>query len=762
VSDYTPHGYLDNPHHTMVLHRSGAVRSLPPLGFGYWLTDFEGSYGCGQRDHTNYLSLLQVSMAIDGAAFVETEDFAAQGVRLTSQYHTKHVMSYDWAYEGVTVCLRYFLPRENTLACLVEIANEGRKRREVVLHATNLYGLWDAKYWGSNGVAAQYVERADATVSHVWACGHAMAVGADARSVAHKATADEAVWRGWMREGDLSSTPGGSVDGPGPLRAVQSYRWTLKGGAKATMLLALSRGPNEARVLEELKTGLRTARGELAKQFQADEAFWSRAPMLEGDWPAAWKHGWVYDYETLRMNVRPPIGIYRHHWDAMQIHAPRAVLGEASLDAMALSYAAPDLATDVLLGTFADAPAPNVPCSREDGSMNMIAADGSECGTYPAWGLPFHVIRSIYARTGDARWVRALYPHLGAFLNWWLEHRTDADGWVHCKCSWEAQDGSKRFLIPEDGSEGSVSDYVRTVDAEAAMAEAMEIMAEFATVVRKPADAKRWRRAAEDRARRVRAMYVDGWFRDFDGRSNRPILLPDYVDVMMLVPLACGMATPEQIEAIRPRFNYFRENPSPWLEWPSFVFPLSEAAWNAGEGAWLAEVLAEVADRIYARSDRQTVRVPKRCEGRPLQYRVPGQAPEYWPISDEPAYDGGECYGWGATLPMNLIRNVIGFREAADPAAFVLAPALPERLRRAGGVYAIRNLRHRDVTVRVAYEVTGPQTLRVTLDYAAARAGMLRVSGRDGVVLAAGRKPARRGQVAFDLEVGGRCEVQWG
>jgi len=53
---------------------------------------------------------------------------------------------------------------------------------------------------------------------------------------------------------------------------------------------------------------------------------------LEGDWPIHWKHGWVYDMETLRMMVRRPIGIYKHAWDAMQIQAPRTVLAESSID----------------------------------------------------------------------------------------------------------------------------------------------------------------------------------------------------------------------------------------------------------------------------------------------------------------------------------------------------------------------------------------------------------------------------------------------
>ena len=52
---------------------------------------------------------------------------------------------------------------------------------------------------------------------------------------------------------------------------------------------------------------------------------------------------------------------------------------------------------------------------------------------------------------------------------------------------------------------------------------------------------------------RIFRVYVDGWFRDFDVRTDQPIILEDYVDIMMLIPLSCGIATPEQIEAIKPK-----------------------------------------------------------------------------------------------------------------------------------------------------------------------------------------------------------------
>jgi neutral trehalase len=127
-------------------------------------------------------------------------------------------------------------------------------------------------------------------------------------------------------------------------------------------------------------------------------------------------------------------------------------------------------------------------------------------------------------------------------LDWWLKHRTDKDGWFHCKCSWESgQDASKRFLVAE-GNPAAVSDFVRTVDVEAAMAEAFLNMVLFSAAAGHPQDTAHWRSRAERRLETTRAMYVDGWFRDFDARNNKPIILKDYYDVMMRHDRHCRSA----------------------------------------------------------------------------------------------------------------------------------------------------------------------------------------------------------------------------
>lgn len=727
---FTPHGYIDNPYHSMVFNRSGVIRSYPPLGFGWWRTEFKGNYGGGVQDHVNYFSILQMGVAVGSTRFVSTADFDKNHVQLSSSYHTKHLMSYDWVSDSVAVSLKFFLAGEHTLSCIVELRNCSASPRDVTLSATNVYRLGEAKWWGSDGLAARYSGKDDVGISSAWAYGDVFILGSDLRSEAHTATSAEATWEQWVRGVEVSSASAGSTRGRGPMWMALRYRVSLPANGARSGLVCLSRGKNEMWALDEFKRGVKKAHRSLQVQLSDDEKFWSQCPTLAGDWPENWRRGWVYDYETLRMNVRRPIGIFKHPWDAMQIHSPRVVLGETSIDMMTLSYADPTLAKDVIYGTFADALMPNIPCAREDGSVNMISSDGSECGTAPMWGFPFHVIKSIFLMTGDKKWIGALYPHLKEYVEWWLQHRTDKEGWLHCNNSWESgQDGSKRFLVAE-GNEGAVADFVRTVDVEASMAEAMRNMEFFAGVIGRNQDRAEWKGLAEKRIENTQSMFVDGWFRDFDARSNRPIILRDYFDVMMLSPLTCSVATPEQAGAVKPMFQYFLDNPGRWLEWPLRLMAFTEAAWNAGQNLAAAEAVYATADRVYTRIDSRNTFFNK--DGDPFSYRIPGVANEFWPVRNTPP--GGENYGWGASLPMHIIRAIVGFREEENVSAteFFLAPFLPKAFVKAGKRYVVRNLHYRRVTFDVTYEFEEFDRMKVTIEYRSPHPTAVTVRSRSG------------------------------
>lgn len=92
--------------------------------------------------------------------------------------------------------------------------------------------------------------------------------------------------------------------------------------------------------------------------------------------------------------------------------------------------------------------------------------------------------------------------------------------------------------------------------------------------------------------------------------------------------------------------------------WPSFWQIFSETAWHAGQSMLLSEKIAE---RTYQRIDRRE-RLPVRNFDTSLppryNYRIPGVAMEFWPV-DEDNPGGCENYGWGATLPALILRNII-------------------------------------------------------------------------------------------------------
>ncbi len=696
--EFTPFGYLDNPAHTAHLHISGVVRSVPPMGFGFWKRSLPWTYASGVcPSFNNYLSFLRLSLITDKVRISNMEEAKAQ--KVCSKIHSKNLMSYDWEGHGLSFSVTYLLADEETIACDFEIKNELFEEQKVTLRVSNLYGFVEKHWWGSSGLVSRYVSEKKAWINKIWEGGAVFIMGADDAPLRtglkfYKEDDDPSQWVGdELNDLGYGTKEFSEIAGA---ESFSDYSFTLDGKSSRVGHFYLVRERNEAyawRRFCKIKLDYDNIKH---KKMAEDEEFYSRTPILEGDWSDSWKQGWVQDWETLRMTVRPPVGIYTTPWDAMQIFSPRCVLGETHLDMMCFSYADPETAKEVIYGCFKDAPMPNVPCSREDGSMNMIGAGGSECGTSPVWGLPFYVIRSIFFREHDLSWLRKLYPYLRAFISWWLENRTDAEGWFHCNNSWESgQDGSKRFTF--DGcNESDVVDFVRTVDVEAVMAHAMESMAVFAKQLGLENDIPYWQDMAKERIKRTREMFFEGWFRDFDARSNKPIVLKDYYDVMMLLPITVGVALPEQIDEMRSSFKYFIENPKLMLEWPSFQFPFTEAARRANQTEMVSDLLLATGDRVYARETSREVRPlasrHKTTFPNCFRYKMPGQASEFWPLVPDPVWEcGAEHYGWGATLPTMVIRNIFGIRELeTDYPSIEISPTVPTSWKE-GSRYGLTN-----------------------------------------------------------------------
>ncbi|HZT74635.1 MAG TPA: hypothetical protein VE996_13385 [Terriglobales bacterium] len=690
---YTPFGYLDNPFHTWDLHRSGNLRSAPAIGFGFYYPAGPGGYFDFQHDAI-YQALLRLGFVLDGRLFFDSEDFAPD--QLTAPHHSHLLFTYAFTAGDCAAQATFLQVGEDTLAARVRLRNRAGSAKTLEVLAVADFQHGAADWWGRDGLSAGHDPAAGGGGDAVWirsfAAGTYCRLGADRASAGHWLGADGAALRAWLAApaapaaapAALAATAA-SYD-PQPMRAALRYPLALAPGAAAETWIWLSRGANRRATARVWRAAAPAAPAAEAAKRAEDDGFWARAPRLEGDWPAHWRRGWVYDFETLRMMVRRPLGAYRHPWDAMQIQAPRNVLAETSLDMWALSHADPAAAQAVVLGQFEDAIEPNVPCMRESGVMNMVAADGSECGTSIAWCYPFFCIGSMARRGGGRAWQRALYPYLAAFVRWTLAHRTDAAGFIVGKCSWETgMDASSRFQIKQPtGAEGI--EFIRIVELQAAMAHAAGLLAEWAEPAGDGGGRPAWRRLAARYAAFTQQLWNGrDWFQDFDTRAGRTIVPPPgQREIGQCAPIFLGVARPAQIAAMKPLLRWYRDHPHYYLEWSSFVLPYLESLWRAEEDELRADVVNDIADRIYTSMDRRQAAAP---DGRHLGW--PGVSCEMWGIHGA---TGGEGYGWGAVLPAHILRNLAGFREADAADRLWLAPNFPAAVALPGREYAVRNL----------------------------------------------------------------------
>lgn len=703
LDSYTPYGYLATPAHTG-LNPSGVVRSAPPLGFGIWTRGLPW-YGMDRmKAVNNYVCLALPAVRLDGLTLAAREDFERAGVELVSRYHSANVMSYDFVARGVCSSLAWFLMDENALCLKARFVNNAEADRELEVNVGQVYGMNGRGWWGSDAVTMRYREDAGALISKILAYGDVFCLMGDARPQEGVTARNEDELAAWQRgERTLTGEPR-STRLPKPGVGGLKLRAHLAAGESREFFLVLARGVSEKTALARAREALAGAADALAVKLQEDDAFYQGMPLLSGDWPDAWRRGWVYDFETLRMNLLPPRGIYRHTWDAMQALNPRVVLGETAIDMLTLSYADLKTAMEVMEGIFEDAPEPYVPCTREDGSMNMIGSDGSECATAPIWGMPMRAIRILVARSGDLAWLERMYPRLQAYLAWWEQNRTDSEGWYHCNNSWESgQDGSSRFPVDkqeENGPfEGANAEHVRTADLEAAMAAAMADMAGFAHLLGRAQDEAEWTRKAQRGAQRTRSMFVDKCFRDFDARTGQPYLVEERYDMMLTMPVALGLATPEQKARIRWLFELYaheshQQVPTGYAPfWPPILQTLVEATHQMGEPEMAAGILFDVVDPAWRRND---AREPWPMEPLPgieprHSMRIPGNGREN--LAADVVTSGCENYGWGCLSPMLVLENLVGLRPAdALGRAFELTPVLPQGL--GGRRFEVRNLAH--------------------------------------------------------------------
>ena len=707
VSNFTPFGYLDNPYHCWNSHPSGVFRSLPGVGFGLYYPAGPGGYFDYKRNGI-YHAFLRLGFVVGERTLRAAEDFR-EG-ELISVHHSKDVFTYRVFVEGTEIHCSFFQSGEETLAARVTCGNSGSARTPFRLIVGHEYQLGGSQWWGGDGVAASYYALADAWITHGFAAGTVFALGADIASHAHSVRTTANPNQRWE---DPEFTAVATAYETGPLQVALYYEIT-PAVAERGMTVYMSRGVNRRVALQELKRSKSTAQAELRTKYAGDAKFVSDAPQLVGDWPLHWKNGWGYDFETLRMMVRKPVGIYRHPWDAMQIQSPRSVLAETSIDMWALSYVDPTTAKQVFAGQFLDAIEPNVPCAREDGVTNMVAADGSECGTSISWCYPFFCAKSIYDRTGDREWMSALYPKLAEFLRWTLDNRSDADKFIVAKCSWESgMDGSKRFLINEPTG-GETTEFARLVELQAATAQAALILGEIARELGNEVEEKQWRDLHGVYLEKTQKMWNgQDWFNDYDTRTMQPITTVGR-DVGQVAPIFCSITSEHQTVSMVPTLRDFYDasragkidmGQDPLL-WSSLLLPYVESLWTARQLDLLAEVVHTIAERIYTSMDRRTLTTSDQNH----KLGWPGISCEIWGAEGA---RGGEGYGWGAVMPAHIIRNILGIRETLKSDRIILSPNLPQAFLIPGAVYGIESVALRPGRLSVRYEVRKDGKLRI-------------------------------------------------
>ncbi len=487
---------------------------------------------------------------------------------------------------GLTVNARYFLVQKDAVGCVLSLSTSVEQPLPVTCylihchtHNPHTSRLWEHGLYARNGAEDCCAMLGIASEGDVYMHGARAADGGELAfdDIGYVISLDEvSAWAKGVKVAQPHITQH-QEDSGWQVRAVAvPCTLTLEKDRPRILNVVLARGVSQDAAAQHWEDGIEEIARAEAEHRADDEEFWQKAPQLSGDWPAYWRRGLVYDQETLRMTIRPSAGIIPTPWDGMQCQAPRTVLAEAAMDILFLSYANPDLAAEVILGHFESSPHPHLPCMREDGSYNMVADDGQICGTAPEWGFPLWCCDQLFRRTGDMHWLRRLYPKVAAYMRWWLEHRTDDEGWLVYACSWESgQDVSSRFGPQQTG--GTIIQHVRPVDLQASMVQGAEILARWAMLLLydSPAqsdagatslaklaladeppfdfagEAAYWQQIADEFTVKTRLMWRDGWFRDYDSVAQE---WSSQRDVMHLAPVFCGASDGGHDRTIAPVF----------------------------------------------------------------------------------------------------------------------------------------------------------------------------------------------------------------
>ena len=654
---YTPYGYLHSPDH--------GARSWNDASGGLIRTS-ERSLGMGWAYvHPRRAVFLSAGLAYGKTRLVSRDDWAAHA--LHASHHSSQLMTFRATPPGCVVTLTYLRLRPGVLAAHAALQAE-----------TTINGRWG---WllDADRVPGRWKARGD----------RVMLAGREPHTFLLR---DTSIAR-------LEDRPVPGLWQPIALDAGETW--------EGWVILANTTAPTDPQVWWRSAADVET------EKRRADDAFWDRAPRLAGDWPDHWRRGWVYDFETTRLLIQPPGGIFRGEWPTWMAPWPRAVLAEGALDLDRLGLAQPARAQDAMLTLLRDTPGDQISCVFRGGEPNMVAADGAICGTSPAWCLPVLHIARLMRRQPDPGRVAVIAPLVARYLRWWLTERTDGAGWLSYHCTWESGEDDNPRLDPRGTGDGIIQGRTRPVELQAAMSLSARLLGDLFHAIGERDEAARWEAVALDYAARTQQLWdgATGRFRDWDvgvrrfveGSSTYWETDPNRFSPLALTPALLDLPE-EQRDALRRELAHY--DTAPWRWWPSWSGVLCEVAAALGADGWAARFVGRIVDRVYRENDRRE----QEHDARP----TPGNAREFWP---EPfaQFTGNDAYGWGAeTLPF-ILRHIIGFRE--DEAGwygirFTLVPGLPDDWR---GTYTLANAQYRGVALDLSYTVAADGTLNARI-----------------------------------------------
>ncbi|GAA2412483.1 hypothetical protein GCM10010404_83050 [Nonomuraea africana] len=244
------------------------------------------------------------------------------------------------------------------------------------------------------------------------------------------------------------------------------------------------------------------------------------------------------------------------------------------------------LAKSVIRAMFDHQVRPDSPTRPQDAGMildvlfyNDPSTDGgnwNERNTKPP--LAAWAVWEVFGRSGDAAFVKELYPKLVAYHEWWYRNRDhDRDGIAEygatvdplnntdeerrAAMAWESgMDNAPRFdatrMLENRDASGKVVGYAadqESVDLNAYLKAEKDYLAKLALVAGRPGDAARWTRESATLSRFIqRHMYdsATGFFYDIDLTTGRPLVERGRA-IEGAIPLWAGVASRTQAAAVR-------------------------------------------------------------------------------------------------------------------------------------------------------------------------------------------------------------------